>query len=793
MADGALHDVVVLELATGVAGPYCGKLLADLGAQVVKVEPPGGDPVRGEYPLVNGESAFFNWLNANKLGVELPPGDRRILALALRADIIIHNRQGPEADELDAELRQANIRAVVLSVTPYGRSGEHARWATSALTEYATSGFGYIAGDPEREPLSLPGYQVEFHGGLHAAIAAMAGLWHSRETGEGQLVEVSHQEATLSDHAWLTTTWTHQGVVQRRVGSLYAKCADGYVYLFNLHPYPNLFVLMERFDLLEDADLQNPLSWMARFDEVLAALAEWASTRTKQEIYHAAQELRIAISPVNTMEDVAKSAQLAEREWFGRVEAGGAEFAAPGFPFRLSSTPCEIRRPAPKPGEHTQEVFGPRFPWASRDVKAVHPRTAGAPHGPLAGLRVIEVTAHWAGPIGGRHLADLGAEVIKVELATKPATRALIYIADDLWPEHYHRSGYFNKLNRNKKAICLDLSNPNGRRVFLNLVETADVVLENNSVRVMGQLGLDYDALAKVNPRIVMCSISGFGASGPERHYSAFGSNIETVSGLASMLGYGPEEFFGTGSFYADPVSGNHGVVAILAALHARRTTGRGQWIDLAMLEAVAPFFGQQLLEYTVEGRAPEPRANRHRTHAPQGVYPSAGKDCWLALTVRDETEWAALCGVIGRDDLAHDPALQTAEGRRTRHDAIDAAIRAWATPLDHLAATETLQAAGVPAAPVMPNWELFTDLHLNSRDYFVRVAQPRAGMFWFPGFAWKFGRTPAAVTRPAPLFAEHNHDVFAGILGMEPEEIAELYAAGATSDAPHYVNGPRL
>ncbi|MGE5595594.1 MAG: CaiB/BaiF CoA transferase family protein [Hyphomicrobiales bacterium] len=801
MADGALNDVVVLEIATGVAGPYCGKLFADLGAQVVKVEPPGGDPIRNEYPIVNGESAFFNWLNANKLGVELPSDDRRLLALAMRADVIIHDLKGPAADALETQFREANPHAVILSVTPYGRNGERSHWHASALTEYATGGFGYIAGDPAREPLSLPGYQVEFHAGLHAAIAAMAGLWHSRETGEGQLVEVSHQEATLSDHCWLSTIWTHQGVVQKRTGGLYAKCADGYVFLFNLVPYPNLFVLMERFDLLENEELLMPLNWMAHFvDQVFPLFQEWAATRTKQEIYHAAQELRIAVSPVNTMEDVASSAQLAAREWFGEVQAGGQTFKATGFPYKLSDTPCETRRPAPKLGEHTGEVFGPGFVWANASHKhPPHiridstPPASTAPRGPLAGIRVIEVTANWAGPIGGRHLADLGADVIKIELATKPATRALIHVGNDLWPEHYHRSGYFNKLNRNKKGICLDLSKPEGREAFLALVSDADVVLENNAARVMGQLQLDYPVLSQVNPRIVMCSMSGFGATGPERNYSAYGSNIETISGLSSMLGYGPGDYYGTGSFYADPTAGNHGAVAIMAALHARRRTGRGQWIDIALLEAVAPFFAQQFLEYTVEGRVPEPIGNRHPVHSPHGLYPSFGNDCWLAVAVRNEAEWQALCRTIGRDDLANDPGLQSAEGRRARHEEIDAAIREWSASRDHNAAAEELQAAGVPAAPVVANWELVSDNHLHSRGFYVPISHPKAGTHWFPGFAWRFTRTPAEIYRPAPLFAQHNHDVFAGVLGMTPEEIEKLYASGATNDEPIFAAGPSL
>ncbi len=816
MADGALSDVVVLELTTGVAGGYCGRLLADLGAQVIKVEPLEGDPVRREEPIVNGESAFFAWLNAGKLGLALPINDARIASLVVHADIVLHDgrwswrRFASAAAVLDARRTRAgdnrvtlpNPATVAISLTPYGLSGPRAGWQASTLTEYATGGYHYFGGDPQREPIALPGHQVEFHAGLHAGIAALAGLWHGRETGEGQLIEISHQDAMLSDHSWLATMWNYAGQVQRRAGSTYVKCADGYTYLFPLAPYPNLLVLIERFDLLEDASLQTPLGWRERLPEIMAAFSEWAATRTKQEIYHAAQELRIAMSPVNTMADVAASTQLKARDWFREIEAGGGSFQAPGVPYRLTGTPCRTATRAPALGEHTAEVLSPSFAWANAAVarpaqaaNAGGATTNGPPPAPppLTGLRVIEVTANWAGPIGGRHLADLGAEVIKVELQTKPATRALIYVGDDLWPEHYHRAGYFNKLNRNKKAICLDLSKAAGREVFLKLVAKADAVIENNASRVMNQLGLGYETLAEVNPGLVMCSMSGYGASGPETNYSAYGSNIETVSGLSSLLGYEPGHFYGTGSFYADPVTGNHGAVAVLAALHARRRTGRGQWIDMALLEAVAPFFGQEFLEYTVAGRLPEPMGNRSDLYSPQDVYRTAGSDCWLALTVRDTRDWETLCGVIGRSDLARDRALATLEGRRARAAEIDEAIGGWAATRDHLRAADELQAAGVPAAPVMANWEIVCDNHLNDRGFFVAVRHPRAGTHHFPGFPWRFGRTPAAIRCHAPLFAEHNHEVFEGLLGLSGTEVAALYAEGATADAPVYAAGPSL
>lgn len=790
---GALSDLVVLELSSGVAGGYCGRLLRDLGAQVVKVEPPGGDPLRQESPLVDGASVFYAWLNAGKLNVEDPEGSH-LDDLAAHADLVLHSERGESADRLDERLVAANPRAVVVSLTPYGRSGPRAGWETTEFTEYATGGYHYFAGDPAREPLAMHGHQAGFHAGVHAAFGALAAAWHARKTGEGQRIEISHQECLLNGHGWLTTMWTHTGQVQSRQGNAFVKCADGYVFPFGLAPNANLLILMERFDLLEDESLLVPLNWQARFPEVRAALAEWALDKTKQEIYHTAQELRIAITPINTMADLVEDPQLKAREFFASIRVGGRTLMAPGAPYRLSRTPCQPSATAREAGADSDAVLSPEFAWANRGVS--YPAEAGGARpaaGPLEGIRVLEVTANWAGPQAGRLMADLGADVIKVELATKPATRALMPVGNDIWPNFYHRVGYFNKQNRNKRAFCLDLSKPAGRETFLDLVERSDVVLENNAARVMGQLGLDYAALQEVNPRLVMCSMSGFGGTGPERNYSAYGSNIETSCGLASVLGYGPGEYFGTGTFYADPVTGNHGAVAIMAALHEAKRSGQGQWIDMALLECAIPLFAQPFLQYQVTGEVPQPRANRSLTMSPQDVYRTAGTDCWLALSVRDEADWTALCEVIGRPELAEDPALQTVEGRRAKGEEIDAAITAWAGARDHITAADELQAAGVPAAPVMPNWEIACDNHLHDRGFFVDVRHPVAGTHRFPGFPWRLEKTPGTIRRHAPMFAEHNREVFEGMLGMGEAEVAALHEAGVTADAPIYQAGPSL
>jgi crotonobetainyl-CoA:carnitine CoA-transferase CaiB-like acyl-CoA transferase len=399
---------------------------------------------------------------------------------------------------------------------------------------------------------------------------------------------------------------------------------------------------------------------------------------------------------------------------------------------------------------------------------------------------VIEVTGNWAGPLVGRHMGDLGAEVIKVEHVQRPATRALWYPGNEPGKRPYNRAGYFNNLNRSKLDVSLDLSSDEGRELFIRLAEQADVVVENNSARVMPNLGLSWDVLSARNPRLVMASISGFGASGPERDYVAYGANIEASSGLAAVTGYHDDDTpYRANTFYADPITGNYATISILAALRAREASGRGQWIDLSLNECAASFFGDAFVAYQQDGELPPQRGNRHPEYAPQGAYQTVGDDDWLAFTVRDDDEWRALCAVLERGDWLEDSELASAEGRRARHDELDAGISEWAAPLDHREAADLLQVAGIPAAPVLANYELVTDPHLHEREFYIPITHPEAGVLPFAGMPWKLSRTPGRVSRPAPLFAEHNDYVLGDLLGLDQGERAALEASGVAGREP--------
>jgi crotonobetainyl-CoA:carnitine CoA-transferase CaiB-like acyl-CoA transferase len=817
-----LADLRVLDLAGGVAAGYCSKLLADLGADVILVEPPQGDDCRRLGPFPDGaddpeRSGLFLSLHASKRSIVADPAsadDRDLVQrLAADADVVLTRHPSP----WDVAAQPALIQ---ITVSDFGATGPYKDWAGDEITDYAMGGYFYFGGDPEREPLLVPGYQAQHHAGMQAALAALAALAERDRSGCGQSVDVSAVEAMLSAHSWTSVAWSHEGLVLGRTPTDLVRCQDGWVFFMPTN-IEGMSVLVERFDLLEDPRFSTVMARMQNRADLYAILGEWCAQHTMDEIYRRGQELRVAVTPVHGVRELAQSAQLAARSWFrDYVHPRAGAVRIPGAPYKLSAMPPAAPRPAPLLNEHGDAIrasgWGHEAAADTSATAAATTRTAAAsaragsdtrlsegdadggasrtPPGwlplaqrlPLDGLRVIELTANWAGPLAGRYLADLGAEVIKIEAPKRPATRGSHYAGNDARTRGYNRSGYFNKLNRNKLGLALDLSLPEGRETFLQLVRRADVVIENNSARVLANLKLDYDVLRREQPGIILCSMSGFGATGPERDYVAYGSNIETICGLSSLMGYHDDPMpHRTGSYYADPVAATHGAIAVLAALRHRDRTGEGQFIDLSLLESAAALFDEALMDWSLNQRVPVPTGNRHPRHAPQGCYPSAGVDSWLALTVRDEREWAALCAVIGRADLCADSALQSAAGRRAAHDAIDEAIGDWSRGLDHYEAARALQAAGVPAAPVLANWELLTDPHLFARGFYVPVPHPEVGVLPFPGMPWHFSRTPGAVRAGAPCFAEHNHFIFSEILQLSDEQTAELYAHGITADEP--------
>ena len=400
---------------------------------------------------------------------------------------------------------------------------------------------------------------------------------------------------------------------------------------------------------------------------------------------------------------------------------------------------------------------------------------------PLEGIRIADLTMVWAGPFATKILAEMGAEVIKVESPYAwDLVRTLIPQPGE--PEPWNSSYYFNDYNRDKKSVTLHLQHPRGRELFLRLVERSDVVIENYRADVLDRLGLGYEVLRERKRDIILVSMAGFGKTGPERDQVGYGPIIEQMAGLASLTGYGDDGTpYKTGISYGDPVAGAAAAGAVILALIHRRRTGEGCFIDLAQREVLATMIGESFVLASRFGRVPSHRGNRDDRFVTQGVYPARGEDRWVAISVRSDSEWKRLAELIGRPDLAP----LTAAERRARHDQLDEAIAAWTRERSADDAAEALQQRGIPAGPVRDTADIHDDPNLNARGFWVKLPHPRMRPWRQPNTAWRLREARPHPRRHAPLFGEHNREVLCGLLGLSEAELEELRREGVIGDAP--------
>jgi len=398
--------------------------------------------------------------------------------------------------------------------------------------------------------------------------------------------------------------------------------------------------------------------------------------------------------------------------------------------------------------------------------------------GPLDGVRVADFTWVWAGPFCTMQLAHLGAEVIRVE----SARRVCLLRHLPPWLEGkpgINRSGYFNQYNQGKRSITLDLSRPEAKEIAERLVAASDVAAENFAAGVIERLGLGYEALKRVKEEIIMISMSGYGQTGPESGYVSYGPAQVPLAGMSSLTGYAGWQPMHVGMSYGDPNAGRHAAFAVLAALLYRERTGKGQYIDMSQWESTMVLLGEGLMDYAMNGTQPPRSGNRDPWMAPHGIYRCDGEDQWLSIACGSDGEWRALCGAMGRPELADDPRFQTLAGRKANEDALEPIVEGWTSTQDPMAATELLQAAGVAAFPPMVNYMLDADPHLAERGFWVEKEHPEVGALRHAGIPWRMSETPCEVWRAAPTLGQDNEYVFGEVLGMSGKQIADLAERG--------------
>ena len=819
-----LEHVRVLDL-TDARGLLCGRLLADLGADTVQVEPARGSPARHHPPLTGGPprgSLYWHAYAANKRGVALdldaPKGIAALEALIAAADILVTSLSPAWLAERGLghrRLLRAHPHLVYTSITPFGLTGPKAHCADSDLVLWAAGGPLDPHREGDRPPVRISVPQAYLHASADAASGALLAHLARRATGRGQLVDVSVQAclplATLGraladavgddNPEWqrnpvARTARTDRSGSGAATSSAMKKwaCRDGVVE-FHLAMgaasggFTNTF-----FRLLHDEGACEPrfAAWDWRLlpervesgevtqDDLQAArrdIRAWFAGKTKAEILDAAVEHRLLCIGIADMADVAASPQLAHRGYFTAVGDGPRKVTLPGRFAQVSDSPYPcVRRPAPRLGEHTDEV---RTEWTAptgrTEVRAEVSDRAPAPA--LEGLRVLDLSWVVAGPLVGRALADHGAEVVRVESSRRIETSRLMPPFHGGVPG-VENSALFGNANAGKYGLALDLGKEAGRAVAADLAAWADVVVESFSPGRMARWGLGQETLRAHNPRLIVLSSSLMGQTGPHAALAGYGSTGASLSGFQDLVGWPDDLPIGPFGPYTDYVGPRLALVALLAALEQRERTGRGAYIDVSQVESGVFFLSPYCAHYAADGTVVRRRGNADEALVPHGVYPCLpehGTPRYVALTARDDEEWRRLAHATGRPDLAADPALATTAGRRAREAELDANLAAWAAGRTAGEAESVLQAAGVPAHLSASSADLCADPALLHRGHLVRLPHPVHGETVVEGPRAALSLTPGSVRRAAPTLGQHTAYVLRELLGYSEERMRAL------------------
>lgn len=758
----------VIETGALPAAAYAARLFADFGAEVIKVEPVEGDPLRRFPPQLGAageppESGWFAYLNYGKKSVVADAG--RLNELLAGADVLI------DSAGID---HGAFPHLVAAELSWFGKSGPYVNFkATDAICR-ALAGFVQLIGPEEGPPLTLPDYQSAIMGGLSAFIPLLSAL-HS---GASRSFELSVHEATVALAEYQAIEAWSTGAPQKRLGfnrfmptypmGVY-RCKTGWIGITIVTPaqWSNFCKLLDMPELARDPLFAMGAERLARADMLEARFVPRFLDRTAEEWFEAALEVRLPFTIVPDMKQMLDWSVFRDRKAIVPIRIGARVVEAPGSPLHLSATPPNFGGVVPRIGEHGDAI-------AHRV-----PRTAiGTPstHRPLEGMRIIDLSMGWAGPICTRNLADLGADVIKVEACGYPDWwRGVDNRIETVTERLYEKSARFNIMNRGKRAITLDLTVPDGVRLAKELIERADAVIENYSSEVLRKFGLDYAVLSKINPSLVMVSMAAFGSEGPWREARAYGSTLEQGSGLPSVGGRPDDPPMMNHLAYGDAVGGLNACSAVLVALLHRKQTGLGQFIDLSQVQCMLPFTAVWAIEQSANGRTTPRAGNRHPAFSPHGIFPSAGEDKWVMVAATDDSMWAALARVIGLDD----PSLATLAGRRAQEDRVEAAIASWTRQRSADDAMVILQKYGVASGSVRQPMDLISDPHLNARGFWQWVERAYVGSHPQPSAPYREGGLPIPVKAPAPTLGQFNEEVLKEMLGLPNSEIERLKGAG--------------
>lgn len=778
---GPLDGVRVVDCSDS-SGRLAGKLFAEMGAEVVRLRLGEG----GEAMTTVSGGVLDWWFDGGVTSapLDLDRSEHRdtFRGLVAGADILLETEPPGRLAGLGldhASLAAVNERLVHVSLSPFGSDGPRASWQSTDLVIAAAGGMLSVTGVPD-EPVTSWGRQMDNIGSAYAAIGALAGLFRSRATARGMHVDLSHQQAVVSctEHVLMYWWWPEAfvaigGPIAGRQASLHwstaydvVPCRRGHCMVSpSAGGVPDLLAWMAEHGHVPEPIADDPTNPLAMVQSYMTALRAFAAELDATEVFEGGQARHVPFGEVLTVPQVCASPQHAARGFFRSVD--GTSVRVPGPLARFGATPCPP--PAPPPGAPDSTALAELIErWAAAPAPAIDPPQADAAALPLAGVRIIDFTHVLAGPFATRVLADLGAEVLKVQ------TDARAFGA------HGNGYPYFAMWNRSKQSISLNMADPRALGTLRQLVEQSDVVIENFSAGVLEQWGAGWSEMSSWNERLVYLSMHGAGGDGPWRDYVTFAPTVHALSGITALTGPEGRVDCGTGVALNDHVSGLAGAASILAALEARRRTGHGQHVDLSQYEVASYLVGPALLDWQANGR--EARASGTRD-AFSDVVPNdvvrAADGRWLAVTARDDDDWRRLSGLLGA------PAdLATLEARRARRGEVTGLLASWASSFDAADAAEALQVAGVPASVVQDAEDLTQrDPQLRHRDWVVTLDSEVFGVQHVDRFpARVYDRDGAELQleyRASPYIGQHNFEVYDRLLGLDAGEVAERMGDG--------------
>ncbi len=817
-----LSGNIALDL-TDAGGYVCGRILSDLGVEVIKIEPPEGDPGRKQGPFygdkANPELSFlWSAYNLGKKGITLDletvEGRELFQRLVRKADFILESFPPGYMERLNlgyAALQQINPRIIYTAISPFGQTGPYAGLKGPDIVAMAMGGFTHLTGDPDRPPLRIS-FPLAYNmlASTQAALGALAAFHYRQRTGQGQYVDVSAQESVAASLGFVLPLWELNRILAKRVGSCWFRggganesrqrviwqCREGAVAfmamggLAGLHSNQSLTRWIDEEgmadEFLRSVDWNgfDPRNVPQEFhDKIENSMGRFFMEHTKKELHEGAQKRGIHLQMVSTFRDIMESEQLKARRFWVNIQHPELKrsITYPGPFIVASKSPIKLKHRAPMLGEHNADVFNRLMKLPDRDTAKTKrqetPDSAIRQHA-FEGLKVLDFTRVIAGPLLTQVLSLHGATVVRVE-SSHFLDRLRMSAPYKDRRAGVNRSGYFSAFNANKYSMTLDLNHPKAAGIIKRLALWCDVVVENFVPGSMEKRGLSYDDLKKIKPDLIMLSTSNQGRGGPYSRWGGFGYTLMALTGVTNLTGWPDRVCSHPFGALSDMICPCLAGTALLGALEYRRRTGKGQHLDMSQYEGTLFYLSPLLAAYATNGHELSRMGNRSPHAAPHGCYPCKGDDRWCVIAVESNEQWSAFCTATGRQELADDARFSRLEHRKENEDELDEIVAAWTGDRTAEEVMKVLQEAGVAAGIVQNPADILEDPQLKHRGHFQVIEHPEMGYHNYEMPPFHLSLTPAELTRPAPCLGQDNEYVCTELLDIKDYDFIQFLHEG--------------